>query len=98
MKTNGIIIKFSGAIFISAKEKEVLPLFQQIKTLSINQGKSKLLEVKQYSFPFEFKVPENLPSTMDVQYIFFKKKVMVLTFLFSMHSWEKIKRHEFIIN
>lgn len=67
MKVNPIIIKFSGAIFISAKEKEVIPLFQQVKSIPINEGKSKVLEPKQYSFPFEFLVPKNnLPSAMDV--------------------------------
>lgn len=67
MKVNPLIIKFSGSIFISAKDKEVIPLFQTCKTIPINEGKSKVLEVKNYSFPFEFIVPDNLPSAMDVK-------------------------------
>ncbi|KAL9548415.1 hypothetical protein PS6_006632 [Mucor atramentarius] len=54
-----------GAIFISVKDKEVIPLFQSSKSLPINDGKSKVLEAKMYSFPFEFVVPDNLPSAMD---------------------------------
>lgn len=65
MKVNPLIIKFSGAIYISVKDKEVIPLFQEIKLIPINEGK-KVLEVKNYSFPFEFVVPDNLPSAMDV--------------------------------
>lgn len=71
IKVNPIIIKFSGAIYISAKDKEVIPLFQTCKTIPINDGKSKVLEPKLYSFPFEFLVPDNFPSAMDVKY---KKK------------------------
>lgn len=66
IKANPIIVKFSGAIFMSVKDKEVIPLFQTSKTLPINDGKSKVLEAKTYSFPFEFVVPDNLPSAMDV--------------------------------
>lgn len=66
MKVNPIILKFSGAVYIAAKDKEVLPLFQTVKSLPINEGKSKILEAKQYSFPFEFVVPKNLPSAMDL--------------------------------
>lgn len=69
MKVNPIIIKFSGAIFISAKDKEAIPLFQNVKLLPINEGKSKILEAKQYTFPFEFLVPKDLPSAMDVNII-----------------------------
>ncbi|KAI8637021.1 hypothetical protein BD408DRAFT_425266, partial [Parasitella parasitica] len=65
IKANPIILKFSGAIFISAKDKEVIPLFQLNKLLPINGGKSKVLDAKTYSFPFEFTVPDNLPSAMD---------------------------------
>ncbi|KAF1804147.1 hypothetical protein FB192DRAFT_1371429 [Mucor lusitanicus] len=65
IKANPIIVKFSGAIFMSVKDKEVIPLFQTSKTLPINDGKSKVLEAKTYSFPFEFVVPDNLPSAMD---------------------------------
>ncbi|GAN11522.1 hypothetical protein MAM1_0662d11086 [Mucor ambiguus] len=65
IKANPIVVKFSGAIFISAKDKEVIPLFQTSKSLPINDGKSKVLEAKTYSFPFEFVVPDNLPSAMD---------------------------------
>lgn len=67
MKVNPIIVKFSGAVYIAAKDKEVLPLFQTVKSLPINEGKSKILEAKHYSFPFEFVVPKNLPSAMDVR-------------------------------
>lgn len=66
IKANPILVKFSGAIFISVKDKEVIPLFQSSKSLPINDGKSKVLEAKTYSFPFEFVVPDNLPSAMDV--------------------------------
>ncbi|KAL9543652.1 hypothetical protein MBANPS3_008011 [Mucor bainieri] len=65
IKANPIVVKFSGAIFISVKDKEVIPLFQTSKSLPINDGKSKVLEAKTYSFPFEFVVPDNLPSAMD---------------------------------
>jgi hypothetical protein len=71
IKANPIIIKFSGAIFISVKDKEVLPLFQSSKLLAINNGKSKVLEAKTYTFPFEFIVPDNLPSAMDVSFSLF---------------------------
>lgn len=67
MKVNPIIVKFSGAIYIAAKEKEVIPLFQTCKLVPINEGKSKILEAKQHSFPFEFVVPDSLPSAMDVK-------------------------------
>jgi Holliday junction resolvase len=67
MKVNPLIIKFSGVIYIAAKEKEVIPLFQTCKLIPINKGKSKLLEAKLHSFPFEFVVPDNLPSAMDVK-------------------------------
>ncbi|RCH92953.1 hypothetical protein CU098_009452, partial [Rhizopus stolonifer] len=62
MKVNPIIVKFSGAIYLHAKDKEVITLFQTSKTIPVNK---KVLEPKDYSFPFEFLVPENLPSAMD---------------------------------
>ncbi|CEP09870.1 hypothetical protein [Parasitella parasitica] len=65
IKANPIILKFSGAIFISVKDKQVIPLFQLNKLLPINDGRSKVLDAKSYSFPFEFIVPDNLPSAMD---------------------------------
>ncbi|KAI9486650.1 MAG: hypothetical protein EXX96DRAFT_49435 [Benjaminiella poitrasii] len=72
MRVNPITIKFLGAIYISAKDKEIIPLFQKCKTLAINENrKSTNLEAKPYSFPFEFLVPDNLPSAMD----FGKKKI-----------------------
>lgn len=70
MKVNPITIKFSGSILISGKDKEVIPLFQNKKSIAVNNGKSKVLEAKQYAFPFEFAVPDNLPSAMDVNVIF----------------------------
>ncbi|KAI7898787.1 COPI associated protein-domain-containing protein [Cokeromyces recurvatus] len=66
IKINPIIIKFMGSIHITAKDKEVVPLFETCKTLTINDSrKSTTLEAKPYSFPFEFTVPDNLPSAMD---------------------------------
>lgn len=66
IKVNSIIIKFQGSILVSGKEKEVIPLFQERKSIAVNNGKSKILEAKQYKFPFEFVVPDDLPSVLDV--------------------------------
>lgn len=70
MKVNSISVKFSGSLFIAAKDKETMNLFEQSKTIPILEVK-KVLEVKNYSFPFQFVVPDNLPSAMDVQSILY---------------------------
>lgn len=43
-----------------------MTLFEQTKTIPVLEPK-KVLEVKNYSFPFQFVVPDDLPSAMDVQ-------------------------------
>lgn len=43
-----------------------MTLFEQTKTIPVLEAK-KVLEVKNYSFPFQFVVPDDLPSAMDVQ-------------------------------
>ncbi|RCH91849.1 hypothetical protein CU098_002056, partial [Rhizopus stolonifer] len=68
IKVNPIVVKFSGSIHVS--DKETISLFQTHKNIAVGEGKPKL-EPKPYSFPFEFLVPDNLPSALD----FGKKKL-----------------------
>ncbi|KAI7882319.1 uncharacterized protein EV154DRAFT_568175 [Mucor mucedo] len=64
MKVNSLSLKFSGCLLIAAKDKESMTLFEQTKTIPVLEPK-KVLEVKNYSFPFQFVVPDDLPSAMD---------------------------------
>jgi hypothetical protein len=57
-------------VFISVKDKETINLFSKTKILPISTEDSKashVLDAKQHSFPFEFVVPSELPSTMEVK-------------------------------
>ncbi|KAI8354656.1 hypothetical protein BD560DRAFT_438176 [Blakeslea trispora] len=65
-KVNSIHIKFSGTIHLQAKEKELISLFHVRENIPVYNDIGKLLESKEYRFPFEFSVPENLPSAMDL--------------------------------
>lgn len=66
IKVKPIIVKFTGEINLAIKEKEVIQLFQLETVIAINE-KAKTLEAKLYKFPFEFTVPDNLPSAMEVK-------------------------------
>ncbi|KAI8081380.1 uncharacterized protein BX664DRAFT_340245 [Halteromyces radiatus] len=85
-KTNHIVIRFSGQVFISVKDKEVINLFSKTKILPISTiedtKSSHVLDAKQHSFPFEFVVPDDLPSTME----FGKRKARVKYILTAIHD------------
>ncbi|KAI8979007.1 hypothetical protein BDB01DRAFT_698167, partial [Pilobolus umbonatus] len=65
IKATAINIKFGGMISIASKEKGVIPVFQESKSILMNGGRSKALQPKLYVFPFEFDVPDNIPSAME---------------------------------
>ncbi|KAI9279786.1 hypothetical protein BY458DRAFT_12083 [Sporodiniella umbellata] len=69
IRANSVTVKFSGSIVVS--DKECISLFQTHKQYAVGEGKTKL-ELKPYNFPFEFLVPDNLPSALD----FGKKKLV----------------------
>ncbi|KAI8887953.1 hypothetical protein K501DRAFT_330186 [Backusella circina FSU 941] len=69
VKVKPITVKFIGEINLSFKEKETIQLFQLQKVIQINEGKSKILEAKLYSYPFKFTVPDTLPSALEVRTI-----------------------------
>ncbi|ORZ10569.1 hypothetical protein BCR42DRAFT_358066 [Absidia repens] len=84
-KTNHIVVRFSGQVFISVKDKETINLFSKTKILPISGEDSKsshVLDAKQHSFPFEFVVPNGLPSTME----FGKRKARVKYILTAIHD------------
>ncbi|KAI8338101.1 hypothetical protein BC941DRAFT_424608 [Chlamydoabsidia padenii] len=84
-KTNHIIVRFSGQVFISVKDKETINLFSKTKILPISTEDNKsshVLDAKQHSFPFEFVVPNELPSTME----FGKRKARVKYILTAVHD------------
>ncbi|OBZ87864.1 Arrestin domain-containing protein 2 [Choanephora cucurbitarum] len=63
IKVNSIHVKFIGTIYLQAKEKESMSLFHVRETIPM---KVKVLESKEHRFPFQFSVPEKLPSAMDL--------------------------------
>jgi hypothetical protein len=63
------VVRFSGQVTLSVKDKETIQLFSTTKHLPITTDGSKIahvLDAKQHSFPFEFVVPNELPSTVEV--------------------------------
>lgn len=68
-KTNQIRLRFSGQVHLALKDKETISLFQETKTIPVSSdGSSKyhILEAKQHTFAFEFTVPKDLPSSLEV--------------------------------
>ncbi|KAI9315307.1 hypothetical protein BX666DRAFT_1814214, partial [Dichotomocladium elegans] len=66
-KANHIRVTFTGEIFLAIKEKETINLFTYAEELPMSRsGKTKILEAKQHEFPFKFIVPDDLPSTFQV--------------------------------
>ncbi|ORX59495.1 hypothetical protein DM01DRAFT_1300819 [Hesseltinella vesiculosa] len=83
-KTNHIIVRFIGQVHVSIKDKETIQLFYNSRQIpvSADEGKSTVLDAKLHSFPFEFKVPEDLPSTME----FDKRKTKIKYTLTAIHN------------
>ncbi|CDH53650.1 hypothetical protein RO3G_16836 [Lichtheimia corymbifera JMRC:FSU:9682] len=82
-KTNHIRLTFSGEVHISVKDKETFNLFQKTEILPVStHGKAQVLEAKQHTFPFEFAVPDDLPSTME----FGKRKTYIRYRLTAIHD------------
>ncbi|KAI8342373.1 hypothetical protein BC941DRAFT_466044 [Chlamydoabsidia padenii] len=86
-KTIHIIVRFAGQVTLSVKDKETIQLFSKTTTLPIttdgnNKTSHVLLDAKQHSFPFEFEVPKELPSTVE----FGKRKVKVKYTLTAIHD------------
>ncbi|KAI8374445.1 uncharacterized protein BYT42DRAFT_615609 [Radiomyces spectabilis] len=80
-KANHLILRFSGQVILSIKEKDTIVLFQNTKIVAVSEeegSKVHVLEAKPHQFPFKFTVPEDieLPSTME-----FGKKASVRYFL-----------------
>ena len=72
-KTNHITLRFTGEVFLSIKDKETITLFQKTETIAVaNDGaKTHVLDAKQHNYDFEFVVPDDLPSAMEVRFMFF---------------------------
>ncbi|KAI9026484.1 hypothetical protein CLU79DRAFT_833379 [Phycomyces nitens] len=67
-RTNHLLLRFTGEIILSIKDKKTISLFQITKILAVSKsGKAHVLEARQHHFPFEFVVPGdlNLPSSME---------------------------------
>ncbi|CAO3616231.1 unnamed protein product [Cunninghamella echinulata] len=89
-KTNCILLKFTGEVAFSLKDKDNITLFQKTIILNVKNNnnteepsKGYVLEPKLHTLPFELVVPEDtqLPSTMD-----FNKKVRVKYTLVAIHD------------
>ncbi|SAL99945.1 hypothetical protein [Absidia glauca] len=86
-RTNHIVVKFTGEVALSVKEKDALSLFQKTKIIQLagdeEQTKCYIMEAKLHSFPFEFVVPDDiqLPSAMEVN-----KKVRIRYTLSALHD------------
>ena len=70
-KTTQIILRFTGQVVLSVKDKETISLFERTQNIQVspdNGNKVTILEAKQHSFPFNLEVPKGieLPSTMEV--------------------------------
>ncbi|KAI9308130.1 hypothetical protein BJ944DRAFT_260804 [Cunninghamella echinulata] len=83
-KTNHIIVRFIGEVFLSIKDKETITLFSKTKILPISTDSksSHILDAKRHSFTFDFVVPDELPSTME----FGKRKASVKYTLVAIHD------------
>ncbi|KAG2217336.1 hypothetical protein INT45_009093 [Circinella minor] len=85
-KTTQIILRFTGEVVLSVKDKEIITLFQRAQNIQVspdNDNKTTILEAKQHTFPFNFEVPKGieLPSTME-----FAKKAKVRYILTAIHD------------
>ncbi|KAI7854933.1 hypothetical protein BDC45DRAFT_115886 [Circinella umbellata] len=85
-KTTQIILRFTGQVVLSVKDKEIITLFQRTQNIQVspdNDNKATILEAKQHTFPFNFEVPKGieLPSTME-----FAKKAKVRYILTAIHD------------
>ncbi|KAI8338738.1 hypothetical protein BC941DRAFT_423801 [Chlamydoabsidia padenii] len=86
-KTTHIVVKFTGEVTLSVKDKATLTLFQQTKIVNLiqdeEQVKCYIMEPKLHTFPFEFVVPDDiqLPSTME-----FNKKARIRYTLSALHD------------
>ncbi|KAI9306899.1 hypothetical protein BJ944DRAFT_262772 [Cunninghamella echinulata] len=88
-KTNRILLKFTGEVAFSLKDKDNITLFQKTIILNVKNNnteehsKGYVMEPKLHTLPFELIVPEDiqLPSTMD-----FNKKVRVKYTLVAIHD------------
>ncbi|SAL95396.1 hypothetical protein [Absidia glauca] len=88
-KTNHIVVRFSGQVTLAVKDKETIQLFSTSKHLPITTDGSKIahvLDAKQHSFPFEFVVPNELPSTVE----FGKRKARVKYTLTAIHDRPRV--------
>ncbi|KAI8372945.1 uncharacterized protein BYT42DRAFT_578678 [Radiomyces spectabilis] len=86
-KTNHIVVRFTGEIFLSVKDKETINLFQNTKILPVSKiegSKTHVLEPRQHKFSFEFTVPNdlNLPSSME----FGKRKARIRYWITAIHD------------
>ncbi|KAI8072863.1 hypothetical protein BC940DRAFT_232731, partial [Gongronella butleri] len=82
-KTNHIIVRFVGQVFLQVKDKETIELFRKTRQIPVSADKSSaVLDAKQHSFPFEFEVPKDLPSTME----FDKRKAKIKYTLVAVHD------------
>lgn len=74
-KTNHIRLTFAGEVFLNIKEKESISLFEKTELIQVSDapGKTHVLEAKEYTFLFEFQVPDglDLPSSMEVRKEYF---------------------------
>lgn len=68
-KVNWIQLKFNGKVCLHLKEKEIIPLFEDIKSIHTSKQKITTLDASEHTFPFEFQIPNhlNLPSSMQVK-------------------------------
>ncbi|KAI9275462.1 hypothetical protein BDA99DRAFT_495519 [Phascolomyces articulosus] len=84
-KTNHIIVRFTGQVVLTVKDKENITLFQRTQTIRVSNDDTKvtILEAKQHSFPFHLEVPKGIeiPSTME-----FAKKAKVRYILTAIHD------------
>ncbi|CEG67926.1 hypothetical protein RMATCC62417_04273 [Rhizopus microsporus] len=66
-KVNWIQLKFNGKVCLHLKEKEIIPLFEDIKSIHTSKQKITTLDASEHTFPFEFQIPNhlNLPSSMQ---------------------------------
>ncbi|KAI8138812.1 hypothetical protein BJV82DRAFT_629924 [Fennellomyces sp. T-0311] len=81
-KTTQIILRFTGQVVLSVKDKETITLFQRTQNIRVSpDDKASVLEAKQHSFPFDLVVPKELPSTME-----FAKKAKVRYVLTAIHD------------